>query len=194
MVQCKQGFRDPSTGDTRCESLHRRHTHHRLHQQGTSAEPEGDVTEATGGMQVCTSIVRNVTAFQVAKDSLQANTLLVHFDPDKLLILAADTSDYGIRAVLSHVMKNGKERPIAYTSLNAAEKQYSQLHKEALAIISGIKKFHNYIYGRHFVIQPDHKPLAYIPVQRTERHPANGLGSHPEKTLSNTSYSNKKFN
>ncbi len=61
-------------------------------------------------------------------------------------------------------MEDGQERPIAYTSrtLNAAEKRYSQLDKEALAIIIGVKKFHNFIYGRHFTIQSDHQLLSYL--------------------------------
>ena len=103
-------------------------------------------------------------AFQVAKDALQTDSLLVHFDPAKPLILACDASQYGIGAVLSHKMDDGHERPIAYVSrtLNPAEKRYSQLDKEALAIVSGVKKFHNYLYGRHFTIESDHQPLAYL--------------------------------
>jgi hypothetical protein len=103
-------------------------------------------------------------AFQQAKEALQADSLLVHFDPEKPLVLACDASDYGIGAVLSHTMEDGQERPIAYTSrtLSAAEKRYSQLDKEALAIVSGVKKFHNYLYGRHFTIQSDHQPLSYL--------------------------------
>ena len=103
-------------------------------------------------------------AFVQAKEALLSDSLLVHFDPNKPLVLACDASQYGIGAVLSHAMEDGSERPIAYTSrtLNPAEKRYSQLDKEALAIVSGVKKFHNYIYGHHFTIQSDHKPLSFL--------------------------------
>ena len=89
---------------------------------------------------------------QQAKDALQANSLLVHFDESKPLILTCDAS---AGAVLSHTMEDGSDRPIAYASCNltVAEKKYAQLEKEG---IFGTKKFHNYLYGR---IQSDHKPL-----------------------------------
>ncbi|CAG2238117.1 unnamed protein product [Mytilus edulis] len=50
---------------------------------------------------------------------------------------------------------------IAYTSrtLTSAEKNYSGLEKESLAIIFGIKKFHQYLYGHPVTIITDHKPL-----------------------------------
>ena len=61
-------------------------------------------------------------------------------------------------------MPDGSEKPVAYASrsLATADKNYSQLDKEALAIIFGIKRFHQYIYGRTFQLVSDHKPLMSI--------------------------------
>ena len=55
-------------------------------------------------------------AFKEAKEKLVSAPILAHYDPSKKLKLAADASQYGIGAVLSHVFANGCERPIAYAS------------------------------------------------------------------------------
>lgn len=54
--------------------------------------------------------------FRTAKQQLTSSCLLVHYDPDKPLILACDASPYGVGAVLSHGMPDGSEKPIAFAS------------------------------------------------------------------------------
>ncbi|KAI4892783.1 hypothetical protein NFI96_006341, partial [Prochilodus magdalenae] len=100
-------------------------------------------------------------AFRESKQLLESATRLVHYSPSQDLILACDASAYGVGAVLSHRMPDGSESPLGFVSrtLSPAEKKYSQLDKEALAIILGIKKFHKYLYGRTFTVCTDHKPL-----------------------------------
>ena len=49
--------------------------------------------------------------------------------------------------------------PAPYTP---AERQYSQLDKEALAILIGVTKFHQYLLDRHFLILSNHKPLQHL--------------------------------
>jgi len=39
---------------------------------------------------------------------------------------------------------------------------YSQIDKETLAIVFGVKHFHQYLLGRQFIIKSDHKPLQHL--------------------------------
>ena len=103
-------------------------------------------------------------AFQTAKESLTSDSVLVHFNPKRKLIPACDASPYGIGAMLSHRMDDGTGKPIAFSSctLAAAERKYSQIEKEGLAIIFGVKRFHQYLFSRQFTKLSDHKPLKHL--------------------------------
>ena len=63
--------------------------------------------------------------------------------------------------MLGHRMPDGSEGPIGYIShtLSKSEKNYSQLEKEGLACVVGIKRFHSYLFGHHFKLVTDHQPL-----------------------------------
>ena len=102
-------------------------------------------------------------AFMKCKDMLTGDAVLVHYDSTKPIKLTCDASSYGLRAVLSHVCDDGGH-PIAFVSrtLTKAEQNYSQIEKEALGLVFGIKKFHKYLFGRPFTLLTDHKPLLFI--------------------------------
>ena len=101
------------------------------------------------------------TAFTTLNNLLCANTVLAHFDPSLPIGISCDASPSGVGVVLFHRYPDGSERPIAITSktLTATRSKYSQIHKEALAIIFGLRKFHQFLYGRRFILVTDHKPL-----------------------------------
>lgn len=103
-------------------------------------------------------------AFSNAKNSLKSREVLTFYNPNLPIKVTCDASPTGVGAVISHILHDKSERPIAFASrsLSTAEKNYSQLDKEALALIFGVKKFHQYIFGRHFTLETDHKPLVYI--------------------------------
>ena len=104
------------------------------------------------------------TAFHDVKVMITSEQVLTHYDPSLPLRLACDASSVGIGAVLSHVMNDGSERPIAFASrtLTKTEQGYAQIDKEALAIILGVRKFHVYLFGQSFTLFTDHQPLTSI--------------------------------
>lgn len=103
-------------------------------------------------------------AFNLVKEHLMSDNILVHFNPLLPIKLITDASNIGISAMLCHVYENGIERPIAYASrtLSDAERKYSILDKEACAIIFGLKRFFQFLYGKKFILSCDNKSLVHI--------------------------------
>ncbi|XP_037928846.1 uncharacterized protein K02A2.6-like [Teleopsis dalmanni] len=103
-------------------------------------------------------------AFIALKTHILNAAQLAHYQEDLPLVLATDASSYGIGVVLSHTYVDGTERLIAFASktLDIHQRRYSQIEKEGLAIVFGVKRFHQYLYGRRFTLVTDHKPLVSI--------------------------------
>ena len=102
-------------------------------------------------------------AFHKVKELLKSSRVLVHFDSTLLIILSCDALPCRVGASCLIEQPDG-ERPIAFAArtLTAAEQAYSQLDKEALVIVYGVKHYHQYLYGRTFELKTDHKPLIHI--------------------------------
>ena len=103
------------------------------------------------------------SAFDKAKILISQAPVLAHYDVRKPLKLYCDASSTGLGACLMHVI-DGCEQPVAYASrtLSQAERNYAQVEREALSIIFGVKRFNQYLYGRHFTLVTDHRPLCKL--------------------------------
>lgn len=98
-------------------------------------------------------------ALDEVKAILTSAPVLKYFNPDKKSTLQCDASKDGLGACL---IQEG--HPIVYASraLTSSEKNYAQIEKELLSVVYGVEKFTEYLYGRHFVVESDHKPLESI--------------------------------
>ncbi|XP_063923109.1 uncharacterized protein K02A2.6-like [Zophobas morio] len=97
--------------------------------------------------------------FNSLKDILTSTPVLQFYDNKKEIVLSVDSSKDGLGAV---ILQDGS--PIAYASksLNETQQNYAQIEKETLAIAFGCQRFHQYLYGKSFVVESDHRPLETI--------------------------------
>ena len=126
-------------------------------------KPDGTI-RICGDYKVTINPLLKVDQYPVPKAEDLFSTLAGGNNPQLPIKLDCDASAYGIGAVISHVFPDKTECPIAYTSrtLTAPERNYPQIEKEALALVNGVKKFHQFLFGRHFILVTDHKPLTTI--------------------------------
>ncbi|XP_026582358.1 uncharacterized protein K02A2.6-like, partial [Pseudonaja textilis] len=132
-----------------------------LPQKATAAEPLHRLLDKAA---TWTWGRREEDAFNRTKNLLTSDAVLIQYSETLPITVTCDASPFGVGAILSHTLADGKEAPIAFFSrtLSKPERNYSQLDKEALAIVAAVKKFHEYLYGRTFTIITDHKPLLGI--------------------------------
>lgn len=116
-------------------------------------------------------------AFEGIKNKLMSSEVLIHYVPNLPIKITCDASPFGLGAVLSHILPDGGVKPVAFfsRSLSTAEKNYSQLDREALALVFGVKSSHQYVWGRKFFLETDHKPLKYI-FDKNKSLPSNVAG------------------
>ena len=86
--------------------------------------------------------------------------ILAHYDPNKPTKVSADASRHALGCVLMQYDLN-HWKPVAYASraLTTTEQKYAQIELELLAIYFACHKFDQYLLGKRFLVESDHKPL-----------------------------------
>ena len=99
-------------------------------------------------------------AYQHFVTSITTEPAMRQPDFNHEFIVHSDGSKTAIGGILSQTI-NGITYIIEYASrlLKGAEKNYGISDLEALAVVFLVKKWHRYLYGRHFSIFSDHKSL-----------------------------------
>ena len=102
-------------------------------------------------------------AFETLKSLVCNPPVLKLPDVSKPFILQTDAACSGLGAILLQE-SDGVKHPVAFASrkLLPREQNYSTIEREALAIVWGIMKFQNFLYGQHFLLETDHHPLQFL--------------------------------
>ena len=106
---------------------------------------------------------KHETAFQELKHAITNAPILANPDPNFPFTVITDSSGFAIGAALCQDDGKGS-RPIAYMSkkLLPAEMNYPTHERELLAIICALKEWRHYLFGSHFTVLTDHRPLQYL--------------------------------
>ncbi|KAL0166592.1 hypothetical protein M9458_038436, partial [Cirrhinus mrigala] len=100
-------------------------------------------------------------AFKEIKEELTTPPGLALYDPNKDTVVSANASSLGLGAVLLQKQADNIWKPVAYASkaLSNTEQRYAQIEKEALASTWACERFAEFLIGKSFHIETDHKPL-----------------------------------
>ena len=120
-----------------------------------------------------------IDSFNGLKELLARAPLLSFPDFSRPFYVATDASNVGIGAVLyqlpegvpepkdmQSVLANANYISFMARTLQDRERKYSATKKELLAIVFALKKFHSYLWGRHFTLFTDHRALTFLHSQK----------------------------
>ena len=101
------------------------------------------------------------SGFLKLKHAITSALILAHYSTSAPTRVVVDASPWAVVAVLLQQQSDSTYRSIAFGShsITETEMKYSQIEKEALAIVFGCEHFHLYLYGKSFEMKTDHRPL-----------------------------------
>ena len=113
--------------------------------------------------------------FELIKERLCSDRVMVPFDPERQTRLYSDGGPEGCQATVAQAYQHPTEgrqwRPVAHTARawKEVERSYSQIEKESNALLSGMVSNKMYLLGIDFEAMVDHKPL--VPLYNTPKRP-----------------------
>jgi transposase InsO family protein len=108
-------------------------------------------------------------AFDLIKNVLSSEPVVRLPDFSRPFTVRSDASSTGIGAALMQSDDDGVLHPVLYASrkLLDRETRYSTVERECLALVWAVDKFHRYLFGSHFFVETDHRPLTYLKQSKT---------------------------
>ena len=98
-------------------------------------------------------------SFDALKKELICAPVLAYYNPRKETVLQTDASTKGLGACL---LQDDKPIYFASKALTETQRGYVAIEIESLAIAWAVEKFHHFLYGCHFLLEKDQKPLEAI--------------------------------
>ena len=98
-------------------------------------------------------------SFEMLKKEIVRAPVLAYYNPPKETILQTDASTKRLGACLLQ-----EEKPIYLVSkaLTETQRGYVAIKIESIAVALAVEKFHHFLYGCHFTLEADQKPLEAI--------------------------------
>ena len=86
----------------------------------------------------------------------------MYYDDEKPCTIQMDDSNIGVGAML---IQEGKVIEYHSRALTSTQQHYSNIEREAYALVNGIEHFHHYVFGKPFDIHTDHQPLVQLSIK-----------------------------
>ena len=102
--------------------------------------------------------------FDNLKKSIASAPISALYDSGRPTLVSADSSSYGLGAVLKQRQHNSSWKPVVFAShvLNDVKRRNAQIEKECLALTRACKRFSDLLIGMQFMLQTDHKLLVTL--------------------------------
>ena len=98
-------------------------------------------------------------SFTMIKSEISKAPVLAYYNPQKETVLQTDACIKGLVACFLQ-----EEKPVYFASkaLMETHRGYVAIEIESLAVAWAVEKFHHFLYGCHFTLETDQKPLEAI--------------------------------